>query len=164
MDEEMELLCETLYILSDNGKAISEGVQETVKRQYFESEVDPPMEKFPEFLETDLKLLVDTVTILNDQAHNEEEFEETMKHFDERTTIIEPKDTEYYFEGVVMKNLQDKSRIKSKEMFRRVRESAHEIIKFIQKKLQVEDGDELKYEEDANNPPTETCPYRSKLG
>jgi hypothetical protein len=36
MDEEMELLCETLDILSDIGKTISVGVQETVKREYFE--------------------------------------------------------------------------------------------------------------------------------
>jgi hypothetical protein len=37
MDEEMELLCETLDIISDIGKEISEGIQETVKREYFES-------------------------------------------------------------------------------------------------------------------------------
>jgi hypothetical protein len=86
-----------------------------------------------------------------------------MKHFEERTTMITPEDTEYYIEGVVMKELHDKGKIKSKVMFRRERESTHEIIKFIEKQLRVEDGDELKYEEDANNPPIETCPYRFEV-
>jgi hypothetical protein len=124
-----------LDILSDIQKAISEGEQDPVKQKYFESEDDPYMKEFPKFLETDLKLLVDTVTILNNQIHNEEEFEEIMKHFDKRTIMIEPKDTEYYFKGVLMKELYDKGKSKSKEMFQRERESAHEIIQFIKKKL-----------------------------
>jgi hypothetical protein len=45
-----------------------------------------------------------------------------------------------------------KGKIKNKEMFQRERESAHEIIKFIEKKLPIEDENEPKYEEDANNP------------
>jgi hypothetical protein len=104
------------------------------------------MEEFPEFLETDLKLLVNTVTMLNEQTHNEKEFEETMKHFDERAAMIKTEDTEYYIEGIVMKNLHDKGKIKSKEMLRKERESAHEIIKFIEKKIQIEDKNEPKYE------------------
>jgi hypothetical protein len=140
-----------------------EGEQKPVKHEYFGSNDDFPMEEFPEFLETDLKLLVDTVMILNNQSHNQKEFEETMKYFDERTTMIKPKDIEYYFEGVVMKELHDKGNGKSKVMFRRERESTHEIIQFIEKKQQVEDGNEPKYEEDANNPPIETCPYQLEV-
>jgi hypothetical protein len=62
-EEETELLYETLDILSDIESAISEGVEETVKHEYFESEDDPWMEEFQELLETDLKLLVDKITM-----------------------------------------------------------------------------------------------------
>jgi hypothetical protein len=46
--------------------------------------------------------------MLNEQTHNEKEFEETMNYFDEKTTVIKPEETEYYIEGIVMKNLHDK--------------------------------------------------------
>jgi hypothetical protein len=38
-----------------------------------------------------------------------------MKHFDERTIIIKPEDTKYYFEGVVIKELYDKALRECKE-------------------------------------------------
>jgi hypothetical protein len=64
-----------------------------------------------------------------------------MEHFDIKTEGIKPEDTEFYVEIVVMKDLYDKGEIKSKVMFRRERESAYEIIKSIEKKLQIEKND-----------------------
>jgi hypothetical protein len=52
-----------------------------------------------------------------------------------------------------MKELYEKGKIKGKEMFRREKESTCEIIKFIEKKLQIEHN----YVEDMNDPPIESC-------
>jgi hypothetical protein len=58
-----------------------------------------------------------------------------------------------------MKELFEKGKSKSKEMFRRKKESTCEIIKFIKKKLQVEtDEIERNYVEDVNDHPIESCP------
>jgi hypothetical protein len=64
----------------------------------------------------------------NNQTQNEKDFEENMGHFDRRTEMIKPEDTEFYIEEVVMKELYDKKKIMDKMFFRRERESAHEII------------------------------------
>jgi hypothetical protein len=58
-----------------------------------------------------------------------------MEHFDRKTKGIKPEDIEFYVEGVVMKELYDKGKIKNQMMFRIERESAHEIIEFFEKKL-----------------------------
>jgi hypothetical protein len=86
-----------------------------------------------------------------------------MKYYDEAIVKVEQKDEEYYFEAIVMKNLQNKGKIKSKEMFRRERESTFEIIGFVEKKLQAENDKVLKFEEDANDPPIESCQYQLKV-
>jgi hypothetical protein len=75
-------------ILLDIEKEILEGEPKPVKHEYFESSNDPPMEEFPEFLETDLKLLSETMIKLNNQICNEKEFEETMENFDRKTKGI----------------------------------------------------------------------------
>jgi hypothetical protein len=57
-----------------------------------------------------------------------------------------------------MKELFEKGKIKSKEMFRREKDSICEIIKFIEKKLQIEtDEIEHNYVEDIKDPPIESC-------
>jgi hypothetical protein len=123
MDEEMEVMCETMDILLEIDEAILEGEPKSVKHEYFESDNDPLMEEFPEFLETDLRLLSDTMIELNNLTRNEKEFQEIMEHLDSKTEGIKPEDTEFYVEGVVMKKLYDKGKIKSKMMFRRETES-----------------------------------------
>jgi hypothetical protein len=67
----------------------------------------------------------------NNQTQNEKDFEENMEHFNRRTEVIKPEDTEFYVEEVVMKELYDKNKIMDKMLFRRERELAHEIIQLI---------------------------------
>jgi hypothetical protein len=60
-EEEMKIMCETMDILLDIEEAILEGEPKPVKYEYFESDNDPPMGEFTEFLQVDLKLLSDTM-------------------------------------------------------------------------------------------------------
>jgi hypothetical protein len=62
-----------------------------------------------------------------------------------------------------MKEQYGKGKIKDKTMFRRERESAQEIIQFIEKKLQIENNEELKYTDDANDPSIEVCSYQFEV-
>jgi hypothetical protein len=95
----------------------------------------------------------------NEKEGKENNYKRTIEWYNKKTKNIQPEDSEYYVEGAVMKKLFEKGKIKSKEMFRREKESTCEIIKFIEKKLQIE-TDEIKHNdvEDLNDPPIESCP------
>jgi hypothetical protein len=69
----MEVTCETLDILQAIEKAISENIKEAIKIEYFESDDDPPIEKFPSFNEIDVNSFLETITILNNHLQNEKE-------------------------------------------------------------------------------------------
>jgi hypothetical protein len=135
-------------------------MKERIKIEYFESDNDPPIEKIPSFNEIDVNIFLKTIKILNDHLQNEKEEKENDRMVQQKKTENnQPEESEYYVEGVVMKEFYEKGKSKSKEMFRREKESKCEIIKFIEKKLQVE-TDEIKhnYVEDVNDHPIESCP------
>jgi hypothetical protein len=119
----MEVICETFDILQDIEKAISEEMKEAIKIKYFESVDDPSIEKLPIFNKIDVNSFLKKITMLNDHLQSEKEekendYERTIEWYNKKTENIQPEDSEYYVEEVVMKELYENDKIKSKEMFR----------------------------------------------
>jgi uncharacterized membrane protein len=85
----MEVICETLDILQDIEKAISEEMKEAIKIKYFEIE-DPPIEKLSNFNEIDMNSVWKTITMLNVHLQNEKEekendYERIIKWYNKKT-------------------------------------------------------------------------------